>query len=129
MSKAAHNGCQARADIPTGLGMHQESTFAMSRLRHKRAVSRQEDSPNSSICLGVEFLAVAAPSHDGACCFASKSAALGCKLNSFQFYGASKVTKSPVRAMIYQIFWWDLCWHTFLVGSVRIFTEKLLLLV
>lgn len=40
MSKAAHNGCQARADIPTGLGMHQESTFAMSRLRHKRAVGK-----------------------------------------------------------------------------------------
>lgn len=40
MSKAAHNGCQARADIPTGLGMHQESTFAMSRLRHKRAAGK-----------------------------------------------------------------------------------------
>ena len=42
MSKAAHNSCQARAEIPTGLGMHQKSTFAMSRLRHKR--SSWEDS-------------------------------------------------------------------------------------
>lgn len=40
MSKAAHNSCQARADIPTGLGMHQKSTFAMSRLRHKQAVGK-----------------------------------------------------------------------------------------
>lgn len=40
MSKAAHNSCQAGADIPTGLGMRQKSTFAMSRLRHKRAVGK-----------------------------------------------------------------------------------------
>lgn len=42
MSKAAHNSCQARAEIPTGLGMHKKSTFAMSRLRHKQQL---EDSP------------------------------------------------------------------------------------
>lgn len=50
MSKAAHNSCQAGADIPTGLGMRQKSTFAMSRLRHKRAVGKILPR-NSGICL------------------------------------------------------------------------------
>lgn len=107
MSKAAHNGCQARADIPTGLGMHQESTFAMSRLRHKRAVRKILP----------------------ASVWVWSFAALGCKLNSFQFYGASKVAKSSVRAMTFQSFWWDLCWHISLERHVWILTEKLLLLV
>lgn len=38
MSKAAHNSCQAGAEIPTGTGMHKKSTFTMSRLRHKQEV-------------------------------------------------------------------------------------------
>lgn len=53
MSKAAHNSCQARAEIPTGLGMHKKSTFAMSRLRHKRAVEKIP--PNGGICLGTKI--------------------------------------------------------------------------
>lgn len=53
MSKAAHNSCQARADIPTGLGMHQKSTFAMSRLRHKRG-SRGRFSRTLASVLGPE---------------------------------------------------------------------------
>lgn len=54
MSKAAHNSCQAGADIPTGLGMRQKSTFAMSRLRHKRAVGKILPR-NSGICLVVKI--------------------------------------------------------------------------
>lgn len=55
MSKAAHNSCQAGADIPTGLGMRQKSTFAMSRLRHKRAVGRILPQ-NWHLCDGEDFL-------------------------------------------------------------------------
>lgn len=76
MSKAAHNGCQARADIPTGLGMHQESTFAMSRLRHKRAVGKILPTA-ASVWVGSfspwRRLRLMAPV---------------VSLNSFQFYGA-----------------------------------------
>lgn len=104
MSKAAHNGCQARADIPTGLGMHQESTFAMSRLRHKRAVGKILPTAASVWVWSVSPWRRHLP--DDACCFTSKSAELSSKLNSFQFYGASKVAKSSVMiAMIYQGFW------------------------
>lgn len=85
MSMAAHNGCQAGANIPTGLGMHQESTFAMSRLRHKRAARKirptvasvwvQSFSPQWSRRL---IASVSLPNETR----------LACKLNSFQFYGA-----------------------------------------
>lgn len=107
MSKAAHNGCQARADIPTGLGMHQESTFAMSRLRHKRAVGKilptvasvwvRSFSPPRRLRLTAPVVSLPNQQH------------LGCKLNSFQFYCASKVVASSASAVIYQDLSRDWC--------------------